>query len=291
MTSNIKTVMLLGMLTGLILLIGGAVGGQFGLIIGLILALVMNLGSYWYSDKIVLRLYKAREVEPHEAPALHSMVEELAEAAGVPKPRICVIPQEAPNAFATGRDPAHGVVAVTEGIMRLLSPDELKGVLAHEMGHIKNRDILIQSVAGVMASVIMFAANMVQWAAIFGIGSSSDDDEGSTSGIGALLLAFIAPVAAMLIQMAISRSREYLADETGARISGNPLSLAGALEKLDGYSKQIPMRAGSEGTAHMFIVNPFTTSRVGKWFSTHPPMADRVQRLRAMVGGGRGRGR
>ncbi|AGW13730.1 zinc metalloprotease HtpX [Megalodesulfovibrio gigas] len=284
MANQLKTLLLLGLLSGLILFIGGAVGGKGGLIIALFFALIMNVGSYWFSDKLVLRMYRAREVSPSEAPGLHQMVDELAREAGIPKPRVCIIPGDAPNAFATGRNPENGVVAVTEGIVGLLSRDELKAVLAHEIGHIKNRDILVQTVAGVLASVVMFLANMAQWAAIFGsFGSNSDED--SPNPIAGLLLAILAPIAATLIQMAISRSREYLADSTGARLSHNPLALARALEKLSAYNARGGMTSGSEATAHMFIVHPFTGSRVASLFSTHPPTEERVRRLREMAAG------
>lgn len=282
MTSQIKTAMLLALLSGIIIVLGGAMGGKTGIMIALILALVMNVGSYWYSDKIVLSMYGAQEVAPQDAPMLHAMVEELAARAGIPKPRVCVIPEDAPNAFATGRDPAHGVVAVTHGIMRILSPEELKGVLAHEIGHIANRDILVQTVAGVLASVIVSIANMMQWAAIFGFGRS-DDEEGGTSPLVAILMAIVAPIAASLIQFAISRSREYLADETGARLAGNPLYLAGALAKLQAWSQKVPMQHGSQATAHMFIVNPFSGASMASLFSTHPPMEERIARLQAMA--------
>ncbi len=282
MTSQIKTAMLLALLSGIIIVLGGAMGGKTGIMIALILALVMNVGSYWYSDKIVLSMYGAQEVSPQDAPMLHAMVEELAAHAGIPKPRVCVIPEDAPNAFATGRDPAHGVVAVTHGIMRILSPEELKGVLAHEIGHIANRDILVQTVAGVLASVIVSVANMMQWAAIFGFGRS-DDEEGGTSPLVAILMAIVAPIAASLIQFAISRSREYLADETGASLSGNPLYLAGALAKLQAWSQKVPMQHGSQATAHMFIVNPFSGASMASLFSTHPPMEERIARLQAMA--------
>lgn len=282
MTSQIKTAMLLALLSGIIIVLGGAMGGKTGIMIALILALVMNVGSYWYSDKIVLSMYGAQEVAPQDAPMLHAMVEELAARAGIPKPRVCVIPEDAPNAFATGRDPAHGVVAVTHGIMRILSPEELKGVLAHEIGHIANRDILVQTVAGVLASVIVSVANMMQWAAIFGFGRS-DDEEGGTSPLVAIMMAIVAPIAASLIQFAISRSREYLADETGARLAGNPLYLAGALAKLQAWSQKVPMQHGSQATAHMFIVNPFSGASMASLFSTHPPMEDRIARLQAMA--------
>ncbi|MCT4534218.1 zinc metalloprotease HtpX [Halodesulfovibrio sp.] len=281
MTSNLKTMMLLALLSGIIIVLGGALGGKGGIIIAFALSLIMNVGSYWYSDKIVLRMYGAQEVGPHDAPMLHQIVEELAYKANIPKPRICVIPEQAPNAFATGRDPEHGVVAVTQGIMQLLSTEELKGVLAHEIGHITNRDILIQSVAGVMASAIVSIANFMQFAAIFGF-AGGDDEEGSNP-FAALLLAFVAPIAASLIQFAISRSREYLADDTGAQLSGNPLYLASALEKLNAYSQQVPMQHGGEATAHMFIVNPFSGANMAKLFSTHPPIEERVSRLRNMA--------
>ncbi|UZP68637.1 zinc metalloprotease HtpX [Desulfovibrio mangrovi] len=282
MTSNLKTVMLLALLSGIIIFLGGAMGGKTGLVFAFGLALLMNVGSYWYSDKIVLRMYGAQEIDEADAPGLHRMVEELAQKAGIPKPRVCIIQQDAPNAFATGRNPEHGVVAVTSGIMRLLSPEELKGVIAHEIGHIANRDILVQSVAGVLASAIVTVANMMQWMAIFGMGSN-DDEEGGSNPFAALLLAFLAPVAASLIQFAISRSREYLADDTGARLAGNPLHLASALEKLNAYSQHVPMRAGNEATAHMFIVNPFAGANLARLFSTHPPIEERVQRLRDMA--------
>lgn len=280
MTSQLKTALLLVLLSALILFIGQAMGGRSGLIIAFGFALIMNVGSYWFSDKIVLTMYKAKELSPSEAPMLHAMVEDLARNAGIPKPRICLIPDDSPNAFATGRNPQHAVVAVTQGIMRLLSPDELRGVIAHEIGHITNRDILVQSIAGVLASVVMVLANMMQWAAIFGGGRS--DGEGGGNVFSALLVALLAPIAASLIQFAISRSREYLADATGARLCGNPLSLASALGKLGAYSKQVPMQQGSPATAHMFIVNPFAGG-VGKFFSTHPPLEDRIHRLQEMA--------
>ncbi len=282
MTSQIKTVLLLGLMTALIIFIGGAFGGRVGLFIALFLALAMNVGSYWFSDKIVLSMYRAREVGPEDAPALHSIVAELAHNAEIPKPRICIVPEETPNAFATGRNPEHGVVCVTQGILRLLDADELRGVLAHELGHIKNRDILISSIAGVMASVVMYLATMAQWAAIFGIGGG-DDEEGGSNPLAALLIALVAPMAAMLIQMGISRSREYLADQTGARVSHKPLALANALQKIQGYSRQVPMHHGNEATAHMFIINPFSASKMANLFSTHPPTEERIKRLQAMA--------
>lgn len=280
MTSQFKTVLLLGLLTGLILFMGQAFGGGPGLVIAGAFALFMNIGSYWFSDSLVLRMYKAREVSRDEAPALCALVEELAGNAGIPVPRVCIIPEDAPNAFATGRNPEHGVVAVTDGIMRILSRDELRGVLAHEISHIANRDILIQTVAGVMATVIVYLAHMLQFAALFGGGR---DDRNSGHGmLGGLLLALLAPIAASLIQFAISRSREYLADATGARLSGSPRSLASALAKLDAYNRRMPMHRDTSATAHMFIVSPFAGRSFASLFSTHPPIADRIARLEAM---------
>ena len=281
MSGHIKTVFLLILLSGLILFLGRAMGGSTGLYIAGGIALLMNVGSYWYSDKIVLSAYRAKEVSPSEAPGLHRMVEELAKAAGIPKPRVCLIPEAAPNAFATGRNPEHAVVAVTEGLLRLMSPEELRGVLAQEIGHVVNRDILIQSLTGVLASVVMFVANMLQWGAIFGMGRSSNDNNGGGGAAGALLLALLAPIAASLIQFAISRSREFIADETGARLAGSPQGLASALLKLTAYAKQAPMRHGGPATAHLFIVNPFAGGIAGL-FSTHPPVEERVRRLQEM---------
>lgn len=284
MTSQFKTFFLLALLSGIILFLGQLFGGSQGLVIAGIFALVMNVGSYWFSDKIVLAAYRARELAPEESPMLHKMVAELAREAGIPKPRICVIPDESPNAFATGRNPQHAVVAVTNGIMRLLSPEELRGVVAHEMGHILNRDILVQSVAGVMGTVIMFLANMLQWAAIFG-GRDRDSESGGPFGaMAGLLLAILAPIAASLIQFAISRSREYLADATGARLSKSPQSLASALAKLDAYSRQIPMQSATPATENMFIVNPFSgRGGITSLFTTHPPIQDRIARLQQMA--------
>ena len=282
MTSQIQTVLLLALLSGIIIVLGGLMGGRTGVIIAFGLALVMNVGSYWYSDKIVLSMYHARELAPEEAPYLHRIVEELARNAGIPKPRVCVVPEEAPNAFATGRDPQHAVVAVTEGIMRLLSPEELRGVVAHEVGHIVNRDILIQTVAGVLGSAIVTLANIFQFTAIFG---GNRDGEGGGNPIGALVLALLAPIAAGLIQMAISRSREYLADDTGAELCGQPLALAGALAKLGAASGRIPMQEGNPSTEQMFIVAPMFSidGSMANLFSTHPPLEERIRRLQAMA--------
>ncbi|MFO7718686.1 MAG: zinc metalloprotease HtpX [Desulfohalobium sp.] len=279
MTNQLKTGLLLGLLTALLLLFGSMLGGNGGLVIAFVFAIAMNVGSYWYSDRIVLKMYKAKELRPEDAPQLHRIVDELASKAGIPKPRVFLIPEQAPNAFATGRTPKQGVVAVTEGILHLLSPEELKGVLAHEMGHIRNRDILVQTVAATLAGVIMFVANIVKWGALFGFGGS--DDEGG-SPLMALAMAIVAPIAAMLVQMGISRSREYLADETGAQLSGNPEYLASALEKLETYSQQARMKNGNPATAHMFIVNPFAGMNMANLFSTHPQTAERIARLRQM---------
>jgi len=280
MENRIKTVLLLAGMTVFLIVIGKLLGGRTGMYLAFILALGMNFFSYWFSDKIVLKMYGAQETTPADVPQLHQIVEELAREAGIPKPRVYIISDDSPNAFATGRNPEHAAVAATQGIMRLLTPVELKGVLAHEIGHVRNRDILIQTIAATMAGAIMILADMARFGAIFGMGR--DDEEGGGAGIlGVLVMSIIAPIAAMLIQMAISRSREYLADETGARLSHNPESLARALEKLALGVQRAPMDA-SPATAHMFIVNPLTGSTLMNLFSTHPPIEDRVARLRAM---------
>ncbi len=278
MTSQIKTFFLLASLSAIIIFLGGMLGGRTGIIIAFGITLFMNVGSYWYSDKIVLKMYKARQLSHSDAPYVFEMVQELAATAGVPAPRLYVIDQDSPNAFATGRNPENAVVAITSGIMRILTPEELRGVIAHEIGHIANRDILIQSVAAVLAGAIMMIANMLQWATIFGFGS---DDEDGPSPIAAIALAIIAPIAASVIQMAISRSREYLADSTGARISHDPRALASALYKLDATVRNIPMDA-NPATENMFIVNPFSGSSMSKWFSTHPSTEERIARLMEM---------
>lgn len=282
MTSQIKTVMLLALLSGLFIILGGALGGRIGILIAFGLALVMNVWSYWYSDSFVLRMYHAQEVSAYESPMIFSMVGDLAQKANIPMPRIFVIPEDAPNAFATGRDPAHGVIAVTEGIIRLLPPEELKGVLAHEIAHIANRDILIQTVAGVIGSAIVSIANMMQFSAMFGIGQQNDEGEG-TNPVMAIAMAFLAPIAAALIQFAISRSREYLADASGAKLCGQPLALASALEKLYSWNQRIPMAEGNPSTSELFIVAPLFGGNIASLFSTHPDIHDRVLRLRAMA--------
>jgi heat shock protein HtpX len=278
MENRVKTVLLLAGLTVFLIFLGNLIGGRQGMYIAFGLAVAMNFFSYWFSDKMVLKMYGAQEVSPAEAPQLHQIVEELAREAGIPKPRVYIIPDESPNAFATGRNPEHAAVAATEGIMRLLTPTELKGVLAHEIGHVQNRDILISTIAATLAGAIMILANLAKWGAIFGMGR---DDEEGPGIVGILVMAIIAPIAAMLIQMAISRSREYLADETGAHLSHNPESLARALEKLSMGVERAPMDA-SPATAHMFIVNPLTGKSLMNLFSTHPPIEERVARLRAM---------
>jgi len=278
MENRVKTVLLLTGLTIFLIFMGKFLGGRQGMYLAFILALGMNFFSYWFSDKIVLRMYRAQEVSPEEAPQIHQMVEELAHEAGIPKPRVYIIPDDSPNAFATGRNPQHAAVAATQGIIRLLTPVELKGVLGHELGHVLNRDILISTIAATLAGAIMILASMARWGAILGMGR--DDEEGGGI-LGVLVMSIIAPIAAMLIQMAISRSREYLADETGARLVHNPESLARALEKLSLGTQRIPMDA-SPATAHMFIVNPLTGRSLMNLFSTHPPIEERVERLRAM---------
>jgi len=277
-----KTTLLLGLMTALIVFIGGLFGGKQGMIVAFVLAMGMNFFSYWYSDKIVLRMYRATEVNPQDFPTLFQAVNRLAQSAGLPMPRVYIIPEDAPNAFATGRDPEHAVIAVTEGLLRTMNNEEATGVLAHEMSHIKNRDILIGSIAATMAGAIMILATMARWSAFFG-GGSQDEEGGGMGMIGLIAMSILAPIAAMLIQMAISRSREYLADQTGAQIAGNPEGLANALGKLGAYAKQIPMKA-QPATAHMFIVNPLSGRKMANLFSTHPPLEDRIARLR----GGRG---
>lgn len=280
MSNTLKTTLLLGLLTGIILWFGEFLGGSQGLVVAFVFAALMNFGSYWFSDKIVLAMYRARPVTMNEAPDLYRVVHNLATRAGMPMPKLYVIPTDAANAFATGRSPEHAAVAVTEGIMRLMSWDELEAVLAHELSHVRNRDILISSIAATLAGVIMMLANMVRWAAIFG-GFSRDEREEGGGLIGLLLMSILAPLAAMLIQLAISRSREYQADASGAQLlhSGEPL--ARALEKLETSSQRIPMDASPQ-TAHLFIVNPLSGRSLANLFSTHPPIEERIRRLRSM---------
>jgi heat shock protein HtpX len=279
MGNTVKTALLLGALTGLLMLIGGLIGGKGGVYIAFIFAVILNFGSYWFSDKIVLKMYRAQEVSESSAPDIYNIVRNLAMRASLPMPRVFIIPEQTPNAFATGRNEKHAVVAVTEGIMRILNKEELEGVIAHELSHIKNKDILISSIAATIAGAISMLATMAQWAAIFGGGSSDEDSGGGI--IGLIAMAIFAPLAAAVIQMAISRSREYLADASGASITKNPYGLASALEKLTNASQIIPMNA-KPSTAHLFIVNPLSGKAFMNLFSTHPPLAERIARLRSM---------
>jgi heat shock protein HtpX len=283
--NGLKTAALLAVLTALLVLIGGALGGQGGMVIAFAFAVIMNMGSYWFSDKIALKMAGAHEVTEDEAPELYALVRELTQYARLPMPKVAIMEELAPNAFATGRDPNHAVVAVTTGIMRILDRRELAGVLAHELGHVKNRDILISSIAATIAGAITMVANMAQWAMIFGGFRGNDDEEGGGIGdlVGGLVMIIVAPIAAMLIQMAISRAREYGADEAGARIHGDPLALAAALEKLDSASRHVPLHV-SPAASHMFIVKPMTGWAMENLFSTHPPIPERVARLRRMAG-------
>ncbi len=281
-TNTLKTFLFLAALTALFVVVGGAIGGRGGATLALILAGVMNFFAYWFSDKVALAMSGARPVSEQEAPELHAIVAKLAAQAGLPKPRVYIIPSETPNAFATGRNPEHAAVAVTAGIMRILNRDELEGVLAHELAHIKNRDILISSIAAVLAGAIAYLAQMAQWALFFG-GFSRDDDDGNPLGlIGVILMIILAPIAASLIQLAVSRSREYLADATGAKICRCPLSLARALEKLEAWNQRIPMNV-NPAQAQMFIVNPLRGETLMRLFSTHPPISDRIARLVEMA--------
>jgi len=281
----LRTTLLLGLLSCLLIIAGGAIGGRSGMTFALVMAGVMNLVSYWFSDKIVLSMYGARQVSEADYPEFYGMVRQLAISAGMPMPKVYLIESDTPNAFATGRNPEHAAVAATTGILRILSREELMGVMAHELTHVRNRDILISSIAATIAGAITYLAHMAQWAAMFGAGRDSDD-EGGGGMFGMILMAILAPIAAMLIQMAISRSREFGADTGGAEISGNPLYLAGALRKLEMANQQIPMDA-NPATAHMFIVNPLTGSGMMALFSTHPPLEERIRRLEAMAYGPR----
>lgn len=281
----LKTTVLLTLLTGLLLLLGRLLGGTTGLEIAFVFAVVMNLGSYWFSDKIVLAAYGAQPIEERDAPELYRIVRTLTQRLGMPMPRIYLIPTDSPNAFATGRNPDHAVVAVTQGILRLLDWNELEGVLAHELGHVKNRDILVSSIAATLAGAVMMLANMARWGAMFGGFGGRDDREEGGGAIGLLVMSLLAPLAAVLIQMAVSRSREYGADESGARLCGKPEELASALEKLAYASQRIPMDASPQ-TAHLFIVNPLSGRFLQNLFSTHPPIEERIARLRQMRVGG-----
>jgi heat shock protein HtpX len=278
MGNQVRTTILLAVMTALILWIGQILGGRQGMIIALLLAAGMNFFSYWYSDKIVLKMYRAQEVDASQAPELYEIVRALSRNAGLPMPKLFIVPAETPNAFATGRNPEHAVVAVTQGLLKIMDRNELSGVLAHELAHVKNRDILIGSIAATMAGAIMVLASMARWTAIFGGGARSDD-EGGGGAIGLIAMSILAPLAAMIIQMTISRSREYLADSSGSRFAGNSEGLARALEKLGRYSKKLPLHA-NPSTAHMFTVNPLSGRSLMSLFSTHPPLEERIARLR-----------
>lgn len=284
MMNRFKTTILLSLLTMLLVFMGGAIGGKGGMITAFLIAVVMNFGSYWFSDKIVLRMYNAREITREVHPSFYGMIERLSGRAGLPMPKAYIIPDDSPNAFATGRNPDHAAVAATEGILRILTPDELEGVMAHELAHVKNRDILISTIAATIAGAISMIGSMLQWGAMFGAGRGDDEDGGGIGGlVGSLAMAILAPIAAMLIQMAVSRSREYLADASGAEICGRPLALAGALRKLHNASQAIPMLDARPATAHMFIVNPLTGGKMMSLFSTHPPMEERIARLESLA--------
>lgn len=279
--NSLKTGVLMVTLTLMFLAVGALLGGRSGMTLALVMAFGMNFFAYWFSDKIVLKMYGAREVTEAEAPGLYGSVARLSQQAGLPMPRVYLIDQAQPNAFATGRNPQNGAVAVTTGILHILSKEELEGVLAHELAHIKHRDILVGTIAAAIAGAITYLAQIAQWAMIFG-GRSHDEEGGGGSPIAALVMMILGPIAAMLIQMAISRSREYGADAGGASISGNPLGLARALRKLQAASERVPMEA-SGATAHMFIVNPLSGGGLFRLFSTHPPMEERIARLEALA--------
>src|ERR1044071_1751188 len=283
--NGFRTTILLAALTALVVWIGHMFGGPNGAVIALVIAGAMNFFSYWFSDKIVLRMYSAQEIAPNQDPELYGIVQNLTARAGLPMPRVYIIPEETPNAFATGRNPEHAAVAVTQGIRRILDKRELAGVLGHELTHVKNRDILISSIAATLAGTISYIAQMAQWAAIFG-GGGRDREEGGSNIFSLLFMMIVAPLAAMLIQMAVSRSREYMADAGGAKISGDPLALASALRKLHMGAQNIPMQvsdATASSTAHMFIVNPLSGGGLANLFSTHPAMEERIARLEAMA--------
>ena len=279
MTSMVKTGVLMAALTAIFMVAGQALGGESGMVFALVMALGMNFFAYWFSDKMVLKMSGAQEVSAAAAPELHRMVETLAQRAGLPMPKVYIMHQDTPNAFATGRNPQHAAVAVTTGLMRILNREELEGVVAHELGHIKNRDILISTIAATMAGAISYLATMAQWAMIFG--GRSDDEEGGGGLLGSLVMMIVAPLAASLVQMAISRSREYQADATGAEICGNPRSLASALGQLENANRRHPIQV-NPATAQMYIVNPLTGGQIANLFSTHPPIQERINRLNQM---------
>jgi heat shock protein HtpX len=281
--NRIRTLILLATLTALLPWAGHALGGQAGLAFALVLAGLMNFGACWFSGKVVPRMYRAREVSPAESPGLYAMVRDLAMRANLPMPRLHLIPEEAPNAFATGRDPQHGVVAGTPGLPRLLGRDEIAGVIAHELAHIKHRDTLVMSVAATIAGALSMLANVAMWGSLFGGGQSSEDEEGGSHPLAGLLGVMVAPLAATLIQMAISRAREFLAGEAAATVTGKPLALASAPRKIESWSQRLPMHSGSPATAHLFIRNPFAGGGLLRLFSTHPSTETRVERLETMA--------
>ena len=282
--NRLKTIMLLSTLTALLLWAGQAIGGKEGVWLALFVAAAMNIGAYWFADKIVLRMHHATEISHHESPELYAMVHSLAQRANLPMPKVYLIPEQAPNAFATGRNPEHGVVAVTEGLLRVLDRREVAAVIAHELGHIKNRDTLIMAIAATFAGALSMLANAAMWGSMFGGGRSSEEEEGG-GPLAGLLGVLLAPLAATLVQMSISRAREFMADEAAARYSGTPLALVSALRKIEAWSREIPIHSGSPATAHLYIHNPFSAEGVSRLFSTHPPTAERVARLEAMAFG------
>jgi len=275
-----KTTFLMALLTVILVTLGGMLGGRGGMTMALIMASAMNFFSYWFSDKMVLSMYGARQITESEDPRFYGLVRRLAERANLPMPKVYIIDTDTPNAFATGRNPQHAAVAATSGILRILTEDELAGVMAHELAHVKNRDILVSTIAATFAGAITYLASMAQWAAMFG--GRNDEEEGGAGMLGSIVMAILAPIAAMLVQMAISRSREYGADAGGAAICGNPIYLANALQKLEMANHQVPMQANA-ATAHMFIVNPLAGSSLASLFSTHPPMPERINRLKEMA--------
>jgi heat shock protein HtpX len=280
--NRLKTIILLASLTALLMWAGQAVAGAAGLWFALAVAAAMNIGTYWFADRIVLRMHQAQEVSPAQSPELYAMVQDLAARADLPMPKLYIIPEDAPNAFATGRNPLNGVVAVTEGLLRMLDRREVAAVIAHELGHIKNRDTLIMAIAATFAGALSMLANAAMFGSLFGGNQSSDEEDGG-SPLAGLLGVMIAPIAATLVQMSVSRAREFLADEAAARYTGAPLALASALRKIEAWSQEIPMHAGSPATAHLFIHNPFSVGGLANLLRTHPPTEQRVARLQAMA--------
>jgi len=277
----LKTVLLLTVLTLLLMFIGQLIAGPIGALAAFVIALLMNLVSFWFADKMVIGMYRGKEILSQDDPELHRIVNNLSEAANIPKPKLYLVPLNVPNAFATGRNPGHASLAVTKGILRILNREELEGVISHEISHIKSRDILIGTIAATLAGAIMMIAYWARWIAFLGAG---DEDRGGIGLIGILLLSILAPLAASIVQLAISRTREYQADKSGAYLSGKPLALASALEKLEIAARRNPLRGGSPATSHLFIVNPFRGDFVFRLFSTHPPIEERIKRLKALAG-------